>query len=83
MLRGRAFGSVDTPASMRVIIVNQTFAKRLFGSIDVIGRHLRLGRKDSADVEVVGVTADGKYSDIGESRSPISISRSPRKPGPT
>ncbi len=70
MLRGRDFGPVDTPASMRVIIINQTFARRLFGTIDVVGRHLRLGRKDPTDVEVVGVAADGKYSDIGESPQP-------------
>lgn len=70
MLRGRDFGSVDTPASMRVVIINQTFARRLFGTIDVVGRHLRLGRKDPTDVEVVGVTADGKYSDIGEFPQP-------------
>ena len=70
VLRGRAFGSVDTPASVRVVIINQTFARRLFGTIDVVGRHLRLGRKDPTDVEVVGVAADGKYSDIGESPQP-------------
>jgi predicted permease len=70
ILRGRAFSSIDTPTSMRVIIVNQTLAKRLFSTIDVVGRHLRLGRQDPIDAEIVGVTEDGKYGDIGESPQP-------------
>lgn len=70
ILRGRGFGSEDTPSSLRVIIINQALAKRFFGSTDVVGRHLRLGRKDAIDAEIVGVVADGKYADIGESPQP-------------
>ncbi|HWE86355.1 MAG TPA: ABC transporter permease [Terracidiphilus sp.] len=70
ILRGRAFGSTDTPASMRVVIVNQTLARRFFGSVDVVGRQLRLDRKDTVTAEIVGVVADGKYGDIGEAPQP-------------
>jgi predicted permease len=70
LLRGRPFTSVDTPASMRVVIVNQTLAKRLFGSVDVVGRQLRIGRKDTVSAEIIGVAADGKYGDIAESPQP-------------
>jgi predicted permease len=70
ILRGRPFGSQDTATSGRVVIVNQTLAKRLFGSEDVVGRHLRTGRKNPVDMEIVAVAHDGKYSDVGETPQP-------------
>lgn len=70
ILRGRAFGRQDTPASERVMIVNQTLARRLFGTEDVAGRHLRIGRKQTIDAEIVGVAHDGKYADVGEAPQP-------------
>lgn len=69
-VRGRPFGAQDTAASTRVVIVNQTMAKRLFGTADVVGRHVRLGRKEPVDAEVVGVTRDGKYAELNEAPQP-------------
>jgi predicted permease len=70
LVRGRAFGTQDTAASSRVVIVNQTLAKKLFGTADVVGRHVRLGRKEPVNAEVVGVTRDGKYADLDEASQP-------------
>ncbi len=70
LLRGRAFGTQDTAAGERVAIVNLTLAKKLFGTGDVVGRHLRLGRRQPVDAEIVGVTQDGKYSDVSETPQP-------------
>ncbi len=70
MLRGRIFAEQDTPTSQRVVILNQTLAKKLFGTEDVVGRHLRLGRQQSVDVEIVGVACDGKYAEITEAQQP-------------
>lgn len=70
LVRGRAFGTEDTAASRRVVIVNQTLAKRLFGTADVVGRHVRLGRKEPMDAEIVGVTRDGKYANLDEAPQP-------------
>ena len=70
LVRGRVFGTQDTPASSKVVIINQTLAKKLFGTADVVGRHVRLGRKESVDAEVVGVTRDGKYADLDEAPQP-------------
>ncbi len=70
MLRGRAFGRQDSPTSERVVIVNQTLARQLFGTEDVAGRHLRIGRKQTVDAEIVGVVRDGKYADVGEAPQP-------------
>jgi putative ABC transport system permease protein len=68
--RGRSFQSQDTATSEKVAILNQTMAKRLFGGEDVIGRHLRIGRKQTVDVEIVGVARDGRYNDVTETPQP-------------
>ena len=70
LVRGRAFGTQDTAVSSRVVILNQTLAKKLFGTADVVGRHVRLGRQEPVDAEVVGVTRDGKYADLNEAPQP-------------
>jgi Acidobacterial duplicated orphan permease len=70
LLRGRAFGTQDTAASRKVIIVNQTLATKTFGTAEVVGRHLRLGRKEPIDAEIVGVTPDGKYAGLDETPQP-------------
>ncbi len=70
LMRGRAFGTQDTATSEPVTIVNRTLAKRLFGSEDVVGRRLRLGRKNPVDAEIVGVAGDGRYNDILETPQP-------------
>ncbi len=70
MLRGRTFERQDTASSEQVAIVNQTLAKKLFGGEDVVGRHLRIGRQQPIDVEIVGVAYDGKYSDVSETPQP-------------
>ena len=70
LVRGRAFGTQDTTASRRVVIVNQTLAKKVFGTADAVGRHLRLGRQGPIDAEIVGVTLDGKYAGLDETPQP-------------
>lgn len=70
MLRGRTFAGQDSATSQRVAILNQTLAKKVFGTEDVVGRHLRLGRQKPVDVEIVGVAYDGKYADVTETPQP-------------
>jgi putative ABC transport system permease protein len=70
LLRGRTFVAQDTATSQRVVILNQTLAKKMFGTEDVVGRHLRVGRQQADDVEIVGVAQDGKYADVTEAPQP-------------
>ena len=70
LLRGRTFAGQDTATSQRVAILNQTLAKKMFGTEDVVGRYLRMGRQQPADVEIVGVAEDGKYADVTEAPQP-------------
>ena len=40
LLRGREFTSTDRAGAPRVVIINQTLAKKLFGDEDPVGRHI-------------------------------------------
>jgi predicted permease len=68
LLRGRDFSWRDTPTTPYVTIVNETFARKMWGDTPAIGQrfifleHLR---------EVVGVVEDGKYHQMQESPQPV------------
>ena len=63
LVRGRAFTAADRAGARDVAILNETFARRLFGSSDVVGRTLRNGDRI---VTVVGVARDAKYRSLYE-----------------
>jgi predicted permease len=58
---GRAPTLQDTRETPRVAVINETAARQLFGDPSPIGRRFTLGRHE---VEVIGVAADTKYSDL-------------------
>jgi predicted permease len=64
MLYGRAFTEHDDKNSPDVAIVNQTFAKKLFGTENAVGKRYMSGPNHS--IEIVGVVEDGKYETLAE-----------------
>ncbi len=64
LLAGRDFTWADGPEKPKVAIVNQIFARRVFGDAPVLGRHYLWGGGES--IEVVGVVDDGKYDSLTE-----------------
>ena len=68
IVRGRAINEQDQASSLRVAVVNETLAKRLWPGEDPIGHHFRYGTSQAPPVEVVGVARDAKYVWIAESR---------------
>jgi predicted permease len=67
LLAGRVFTDNDNEQTPHVAIVNQTFAMRLFGTTNVVGRHLpRPGEQQ----EIVGVVEDGRYGTLTEDPTP-------------
>jgi putative ABC transport system permease protein len=62
LLLGRAFTRADVAGGPRVVIVNQTLARKLFGNANPIGRHMgscMFGADDKPVwLEVVGVSGD-------------------------
>jgi hypothetical protein len=69
LLAGRALTPHDNQDAPRVAIVNQEFARRLFGSeATAIGSYFKM--PGGARVQVIGVAQDGKYSTLTEAPHP-------------
>ena len=66
VLLGRAFNERDVAGAPKVIIVNQKFVKRYFGSANPIGRHMGMGIDPGTktDMQIVGVVGDTKYENM-------------------
>jgi len=79
LLQGRAFTWNDSKDAPRVVVVNQEFARRIFGSeAKAIGNFFKVW--NGMRVQVVGVAEDGKYMTLSESPKPamfFSILQSP------
>jgi predicted permease len=69
LLGGREFTWLDGPKSPQVAIVNATFARRLFGTADAVGRTFKTMSTDPVHL-IVGVVEDGKYVTVSEEASP-------------
>lgn len=68
LLAGRDFTWADNKQSPSVAIVNQTFARTLFGNAPAVGRHFV--QAGGAVTEIVGVVEDGKYDTLTEDPTP-------------
>ena len=66
VLRGRAFTRDDTEKSRAVMVINETMARRVFGTADPIGRRMRSWRDENVLREIVGVVADVRYSGLAD-----------------
>ena len=68
LLTGRDVGWQDTARTPYVAIVNQTFARKMWGQTPAVGQHFIL---KAHLTEVVGVAEDGKYHDLQEAPQPV------------
>ena len=71
LTRGRAFTSGDDANAPRVAIVNEEFASQYWPGQSPIGKRIRIDATNSPWLEIVGVTATGKYMFIGEGPRPF------------
>jgi predicted permease len=63
LIAGRDFSQLDDERHQKVVIVNQTMARRYFGDARALGRHVRFNN----DVyEIIGVAHDAEYVRPGE-----------------
>ncbi|HTU49722.1 MAG TPA: ABC transporter permease [Acidobacteriaceae bacterium] len=61
MLAGRTFSWRDDKGAPSVAVINQEFARKMFGSVaSALGRYYKM--PDGTRVQVVGIAEDGKYT---------------------
>ena len=70
---GRDITPDDARQGRRVAVINETMARRVFGSSSPLGRSFQTPEGDgaSAPIEVVGVVQDAKRSRLDETTSPM------------
>ena len=65
VVNGRDFEWRDNSRGLRVTILSQSLARRLFGDADAVGQRVRVGLDPSrAALEVIGVVADARLYDL-------------------
>ena len=70
LLRGRAFDERDRADAAPVAVVNETMARRYFGTVDAVGRRFLYEDEPDAPVTVVGVVRDVR-TDVMEIPEPL------------
>jgi len=66
ILAGREFTETDAAAAPRVAVVNQAFAEKFNLGEQAIGKRMAMGAGDNEplDIEIVGMVADARYSEV-------------------
>jgi predicted permease len=70
ILQGRDILDSDSRTGPKVVVVNETFAKRFFPKGDALG-HTAGGAKPEQRFTIVGVAADSKYTSVDEKPRPM------------
>jgi predicted permease len=86
LLAGRDFNDYDAANAPKVAIVNETFARKLFDSVNPVGQRFRKEATPSTPemvYEIVGVVKDTKYEDLRENFGPIAYLPNSQEPGTT
>jgi predicted permease len=66
-IRGRDFTTADDGTSTPVMIVNETFAKNMFQSTDVLGKRAMSTRDEKVYRQIIGVVPDVKFYGMRDS----------------
>jgi predicted permease len=72
LLSGRDFTAVDNAGSMRVAIVNETFARKFNLGNNAVGKHMSVNN-DSLNIVIVGLARDSKYSEVKDKIPPVFV----------
>ena len=67
---GRAIAWTDDANAPKVAVVNESFVRRFFPGQSALGRRFGIGQDAKPDIEIVGIAADSKGSDVDEEPTP-------------
>jgi len=80
ILQGRDFTDADSMASMKAVIVNQTFVERYLPGREPLGHHLGIDGEHGAPYTIVGVAQNSKYTSVREKDSAMAYFPYPQIP---
>ena len=64
LVAGRIFNEADTPATVKVVVVNESFARKFFGRPEQsLGKTFTIGKIDKP-LSIVGVVKDAKHGSV-------------------
>ncbi|MGH7655349.1 MAG: ABC transporter permease [Gemmatimonadaceae bacterium] len=72
LVAGREFTEADALGRPKVVIVNETFAKKFNLGRDAVGKRMSQGG-DTLDMEIIGLAKDSKYSDVKAKTPPVYV----------
>ena len=70
LLKGRGFTERDSAAAPKVVVINETMARRFWPGEDPIGQNISLEDKPPVWREIVGVVADVRHSGLAREPGP-------------
>jgi putative ABC transport system permease protein len=74
LIRGRAFTPADRQGADPVVLLNRTGAVRIFGTVDPIGKRIRVGGMDGPWRTIVGIVEDVRHLSLeGEVESQMYV----------
>ena len=82
MIQGRAFNAQDRVGSPLVAILNQSAARMLFPGEDAVGKRVKVQWTNNDVVEVVGIAADIRHSDVSTPPDPCLFMPNDQQPFP-
>jgi predicted permease len=70
VVRGRGFAAEDGENAPKVVVINETAARKYFPNEDPIGRRFGTSVETSNQLEIVGVVHDAKYNSLRDAVPP-------------
>ncbi len=70
LIKGRIFTERETKESPRVLVVNETFARKFFPNEEALGQHIDLSISDDMKGEIVGIVGDVKHYRLDREPNP-------------
>jgi predicted permease len=70
LVAGREFTRADSANAALVAVVNEQFTKKFNLGREAIGKHIQQGDRSSPQIEIVGVVANAKYSEVKDEPPP-------------
>jgi putative ABC transport system permease protein len=82
LLKGRDFDERDRMGSPKVAILNQTAARMFFADQDPLGKRVSVSWNDAREVQIVGVVADIRHSQLHTRPDPCLFLPNAQQPFP-